>query len=125
MLKQLSRLEKTRNIVLLAFVILMAVSLVFFYAPRQNERIDNLGRSQETVATVGSETITLGQVATTRANIEKRNEAQSAQYGGQFKIPAPPIKSVLDGEISQALIRQEARRLNLMPTDDEVAATIR
>ena len=33
MLKQLGRLERTRNIVILGFAILMAVSLIVFYAP--------------------------------------------------------------------------------------------
>ena len=33
MLKQLGRLERTRNIVILGFAVLMAVSLIVFYAP--------------------------------------------------------------------------------------------
>jgi hypothetical protein len=33
MLKQLSRLERTRNILILGFVALMAVSLVLFFRP--------------------------------------------------------------------------------------------
>ncbi len=41
MLKQLGRLERTRNIVILVFAILMAVSLIFFYAPgRSASNID-------------------------------------------------------------------------------------
>jgi hypothetical protein len=39
MLKQLGRLERTRNIVILLFAILMAVSLVIFYAPGRHRAI--------------------------------------------------------------------------------------
>ena len=38
MLKQLRRFERTRNIVILLFAILMAVSLIVFYAPGRQLR---------------------------------------------------------------------------------------
>lgn len=117
MLKQLSRLEKTRNFILLAFVVLMAISLIFFYAPR-SETQQVLARSQESLATVGSETITVGEVATAQENIKRRySQFGSANY-------TPPLKSIVDGEISSRLIRQEAVRLGLTATDDEVRAEI-
>lgn len=117
MLKQLSRLEKTRNFVLLAFVVMMAVSLIFFYAPR-SETQQVLTRSQESVATVGSETVTLGELATVQENLKRRySQFGSANY-------TPPLKSVLDGEISSRLMRQEAARLGLTATDDEVRVEI-
>src|SRR4028118_661808 len=115
MLKQLSRLEKTRNFVLLTFVVLMAVSLIFFYAPR-SETQQVLARSQESLATVGSETITVGEVAIVQENLKRRYSM--ANY-------TPPLKSVVDGEISSRLIRQEAARLNLAATDAEVRVEIR
>ncbi len=56
MLKQLGRLERTRNIVILGFAVLMAVSLIVFYAPgRTASRIDP-SRNTEVVAKVGSAT---------------------------------------------------------------------
>ena len=55
MLKFFSRLERTRNLVLLFFAIFMAASLVFFYAPTRNAVSENLGQSTETAAKVGSE----------------------------------------------------------------------
>ncbi|HYP50053.1 MAG TPA: SurA N-terminal domain-containing protein [Pyrinomonadaceae bacterium] len=115
MLKQLSRLEKTRNFILLTFVVLMAVSLIFFYAPR-SETQQVLARSQESLATVGSETITVGEVAIVQENLKRRYSM--ANY-------TPPLKSVVDGEISSRLIRQEAARLNLTATDEEVRVEIR
>lgn len=120
MLKQLSRLEKTRNSIILVFVVLMALSLVLFYAPaRNNQRDEVLTRSQETVATVGGDTITLGDVATRQENVAK----QYAQFGGGSFTP--PVKSILDGEISNSLVRQEAQRLGLVASDVEVANSIR
>lgn len=119
MLKQLSRLEKTRNTILLLFVVLMAISLVIFYAPSRNtEATANLSRSQETAATVGSETVTVGEVATAQENMMR----QYAQFGSQF---TPPVKNILDGEIASRLVRIEATRLNLNASDEEVAASIR
>lgn len=118
MLKQLSRLEKTRNFVLLAFVVLMAVSLIFFYAPR-SETQQVLTRSQETLATVGSETVTVGEVALEQENLKR----QYSQFGGA-QAYTPPVKSVLDREISSRLMRQEAARLNLAASDEEVRVEI-
>ena len=118
MLKQISRLEKTRNYVLLGFVVMMAASLIFFYAPRRTEQTQNLTRSQETIASVGGETISVGELATAQENAAK----QYAQFGSQFK---PPAKTLLNGEISSRLIRLEAARLNLTPTDEETAVYIR
>jgi peptidyl-prolyl cis-trans isomerase D len=119
MLKQLSRLEKTRNTILLAFVVLMAVSLIFFRLGGPVENQDSLARSQETAATVGDETITVGDLA-----IGQQNRArQYAQYG--MNSYTPPVKGILDGEISNRLIRLEAQRLGLAVSDQEVAADIR
>jgi peptidyl-prolyl cis-trans isomerase D len=118
MLRQLSRLEKTRNFVLLAFVVLMAVSLIFFYAPSSGVQ-STLARSQETVATVGGDYITVGDVATQQENLKRRY----SQFGSSGFTP--PAKTVLDDEINTRLVRQEAARMNLTPTDEEVATEIR
>ncbi|MEP6924383.1 MAG: peptidyl-prolyl cis-trans isomerase, partial [Pyrinomonadaceae bacterium] len=125
-LKQLSRLEKTRNTILLLFVALMAISLVLFYAPARNtDPGANLTRSQDTAATVGSETITVGDVAIEQQNMAQQMARQYAQFGAQFTPPPTPAKTVLNNEISNRLIRLEAARLGLTPSDQEVAANIR
>ena len=62
MLKFFTRLEKTRNFVILIFAILMVASLVLFYAPTQSGVQTNLGRSTETVASVSGEKITVGEL---------------------------------------------------------------
>lgn len=113
MLKFFSRLERTRNFVLLAFAILMVASLVFFYAPsNRNIASENMTRSDETAAKVGSERVTIGELALQQANM--------SQMGRSL-----PSKFTLDRLISQRLVRLEANRLGLETADAEVATYIR
>lgn len=114
MLKFFNRLEKTRNFFILIFALLMVASLVFFYAPTSNEIQGDLGRSQETVATVGDETITVGE-------LYRQKEAYSRFSQGQ----SFPAKMMLNSIISGRIGRIEAERLGLTATDAEVAAQIR
>lgn len=114
MLKFFSRLERTRNFVLLIFAILMGLSLVLFYAPTRNSVQGNLTTSSESVAKVGSEYVTVGELVRQKENL-------SQIYGGR----APASKTLLDGMISQRIVRQEAERLGLTATDAEVANYIR
>ncbi len=115
MLKFFSRLEKTRNFVILIFAIFMAGSLIFFYAPSRNGAVQEvLSRSTETLATVGSEKITVGELALQVENMQRR-------YGSK----APESKLFLDSIISSRIIRTEAKRLGLTASDEEVARQIR
>lgn len=114
MLKLFSRLEKTRNFILLAFAIIMVASLVFFYAPTQGDIASTLTTSSETAAKVGSEDITVGEVA-----------RQKESYARFMQGRPYPAKMIVDGLISSRLIRVEAERLGLTASDAEVAAEIR
>lgn len=114
MLKFFSRLERTRNFVLLIFAVLMAASLVLFYAPTRQGVQENLSASNETVAKVGSETVTVGEVVTQKENLSKL-------YGGR----AIPAKLLLDGMVRDRVLRVEANRLGLVASDAEVADEIR
>lgn len=109
MLKFFSRLERTRNFVLLLFAILMVTSLVLFYAPTRNTSLENPTRSTETVAKVGSESVTAGELATIN----------------QLYRGAIPSSQILDSLIPSRIVRQEADRLGLTATDAEVAEAIR
>ena len=107
MLKQLGRLERTRNIVILLFAILIAVSLVIFYAPgRTSSNIDPT-KNTEVVAKVGSRNITVADLARVRENYTQMfgNRINLAQLGGN--------KRFLDGLIGRHVIAQEAERLGL------------
>jgi peptidyl-prolyl cis-trans isomerase D len=119
MLKQLGRLERTRNIVILLFAVLMAVSLVIFYAPGRTASNVDPTRNTEVVAKVGSASITIADVARIRENYAQMfgSRISLAQLGGN--------KRFLDGLISKQVISQEAARLGLSASDTELAERIR
>lgn len=112
MLKFFSRMERTRNFVLLVFAILMVLSLVLFYAPTRNAVQENLTRNEELVARVGSEQVTVSDVAL--------QQESRGRFGRNV-----PSKMLLDQLISQRLVRVEANRLGLPTSDAEVATYIR
>src|SRR5690349_996092 len=119
MLKQLGRLERTRNIVILLFAVLMAVSLVIFYAPGRTASNVDPTRNTEVVARVGSATITVADIARIRENYAQMfgNRISLAQLGGN--------KRFLEGLINKQVISQEAARLGLGASDAELAERIR
>ena len=119
MLKQLGRLERTRNIVILGFAILMAVSLIVFYAPGRNARTLDPSRNTEVVAKVGSARITVADLSRIRENYAQMlgGRMSLAQLGGN--------KRFLEGLISKHVISQEAARLGLGASDAELAEKIR
>ena len=119
MLKQLGRLERTRNIVILFFAFLLAVSFVIFYAPGRTANTIDPTRNTEVVAKVGSDRITVADVARMRENYAQMfgGRVNLAQFGGN--------KRFLDGLISKHVISQEAERLGLAASDAELAEKIR
>src|ERR1041384_2212431 len=119
MLKALSRLERTRNIVILLFAILMAVSLVIFYAPGRNSSSLDPSKNTEVVAKVGSRKVTIADVARVRENYARMlgGRVNLAQLGGN--------KRFLEGLIGRHVIAQEAERLGLGASDSELADKIR
>lgn len=119
MLKQLSRLEKTRSIIIIAFAVLMAVSLVIFYAPGRNNAAVPPIKSTEVLAQVGNEEVTVADLARYKENLQK-------QLGGQFSLAQfGDDRRFLDGLIQSRIISQEAARLGLSASDQEVADSIR
>src|SRR5690242_1276923 len=120
MLKRLARLERTRNLVIIGFAVLMAVSLIIFYAPgRNNTRNLDPSRNTEVVAKVGSDSITIADLARVRENYAQMlgGRVSLAQLGGNRRF--------LDGLIGKLVISQEANRLGLGASDAEVAERIR
>ena len=114
MLKFITRLEKTRNFILLLFAVLMVASLVFFYAPTRGDIVANPLQSTETAASVSGEYITVGDIA-------RQREAYS-----QFSQGRPfPAKMIVNGMIGGKISRVEAARLGLTASDAEVASAIR
>jgi peptidyl-prolyl cis-trans isomerase D len=116
MLKQLGRLERTRNIVILGFAILMAVSLIVFYAPGRSAGSVDPSRNTETVAKVGSISISVADLARERQRYAQFGPQMLAQFGN---------RAVLEGIISKYVMLEEAERLGLSASDAEVADKIR
>ena len=118
MLKQLSRLKHTSRIIVLGFVLLMGVSLIFFYAPRNSGNVEP-ARNTSVVAKVGGEEITVAEVARMKENYLQMfgGRVSMAQLGG--------YKRFIDGLIRNRVVSQEAARLGLAASDAEVAEKIR
>jgi len=118
MLKQLSRLERTRNIVILGFVALMAVSLVLFFRPNSGSNQVEPTKSTEVLATVAGDDITVGDLAQLRAQYMQMLGGQMslAQLGGDQRL--------LDGLIRDRVITAEANRLSLGASEAEVSERI-
>ncbi len=114
MLKLFTRLEKTRNFVLLLFAVIMVASLVFFYAPTRGDIAANPMQSTEVAADVAGEPITVGDIARQR------------EMYSQFSQGRPyPANLLVNGMISNKVTAAEAERLGLTASDAEVAAAIR
>jgi peptidyl-prolyl cis-trans isomerase D len=120
MLKQFSRMEKTRNWIIILFAALMGLSLIFFYAPGGRGALSPLGANNEVVAEVRGDEITVGDL-----NRAMESTARMQQmFGGQFSM-AGRERMMLDGVISSRIVRQEAARLKLWPSDEELRTEIR
>jgi peptidyl-prolyl cis-trans isomerase D len=119
MLKQLSRLERTRSIIIVGFAVLMAVSLIFFYAPGRNSNVTEPSKNTTVVAKVGREEITVAQVT-------QRKENYLQMFGGQVSIARlGGYSSFVDRLVRERVVAQEALRLGLGASDGEVADRIR
>ncbi len=118
MLKQLGRLERTRSIIIIGFAVLMAVSLIVFYAPGHTSNVEP-SKNTQVVAKVGGEEITVAAVAQLRENYQQMfgGKINLAQLGGN--------KRFVEGLIRDRVIAQEAARLGLAASDAEVADKIR
>ena len=112
MLKRLARLERTRNVVILGFAVLMAVSLVFFYAPGRSASGIDPTKNTESVAKVGSDHITVAQLARQRDSMMQTYGPQIASLRGN--------RIFLDGLIRGRVVVQEAERLGLGASDGEL-----
>jgi peptidyl-prolyl cis-trans isomerase D len=124
MLKQLSRLERTRNLVIVAFAIIMAGSLVLFYAPGRNSANVAPAVSPEVLAKVSGDEITVGDLVTRKENLQQ-NLLQ--RFGSQLSLAQLGYtdKRFLDELINERVVAQEAARLGLAASDAEVADAIR
>lgn len=115
MLKQFSRMERTRNWLIITFAILMGISLVLFYAPGRNQVNANPATNTEVLAKVNRDEITV-------ADLYRQKQAAQQRFGGQFSLAQIGFtdKAMLDDLVRNKIIAQEARRLSLGASDAEV-----
>jgi peptidyl-prolyl cis-trans isomerase D len=119
MIKLLSRMERTRSLIIIGFALLMGVSLVLFYAPGRGGSVTPAALAREVVARVGREEITVG-------DLNAVKQIYSQMFGGPLGLlQLGGDKRILDGLIRDRVIAQEAARLGLAPSDAEVADAIR
>ena len=118
MLKQLSKLERTRNVLILGFVGLMAVSLVLFFRPNSGASRVEPTKSTQVLAVVGGEEITVAEFATHKLNLQ----ARYSQFGAQFSLARLGYTDsrILDELIMARVIDQEAKRLGLGASESEI-----
>ncbi|MCA1850413.1 MAG: SurA N-terminal domain-containing protein, partial [Acidobacteria bacterium] len=114
MLKLLSKMERTRSLIIVGFAVLLALSLVVFYAPsRSNTSISST--NTEVLASVNGEEITVGDVASTLSARGADASMLNRQIG----------ELLLKQLISDRVKVQEAERLGLTVSDAELAERIR
>ena len=118
MLKQLSKLERTRNVLILGFVGLMAVSLVLFFRPNSGTSRIEPTKSTQVLAVVGGEEITVAEFTTHKLNLQ----ARYSQFGSQFSLARMGYTDtrILDELIMARVIEQEAKRLGLGASESEI-----
>ena len=120
MLKFFSRLEKTRNIVIIFFAALVVVGMVVAGVyNRSGAAVANPFKSREVLAKVGSEEVTVADYTLLKKKME-------SQFGGNFSLAQLGMtgERILDQAINARIALQEARRLGLTASDEEVREVI-
>ncbi|HEX8557901.1 MAG TPA: SurA N-terminal domain-containing protein [Pyrinomonadaceae bacterium] len=116
MLKFFSRLEKTRNLVIIFFAILVVLGMVVAGVyNRPSAAVANPFKSREVLARVGGDEVTVADFSLLKKKIE-------SQFGGNFTLAQIGMTSdrILDQAINSRVSLQEAERLGLTASDEEV-----
>ena len=124
MLKFFSRLEKTRGVVIISFAVLVVTGLVVAgYNRGGGTAIANPSNSKEPLAKVGRDEVTVADYTL----LKKKIEGQYSQFGGQISLAQLGMtpERILDQAINARVALQEARRLGLTASDEEVRDLIR
>lgn len=120
MLKMFSRMKRTRNWLIVFFAVVLVVGLVVAGVyNRTDVAIANPFKSKEVLASVRGDDITV-------ADFTLRKTMRESQFGGQFTLAQLGFtgERLLDEAIGNRIAVQEAERLNLKPSDEEVRAEI-
>lgn len=120
MLKFFSRLEKTRNVVIIFFAALVVVGMVVAGVyNRSGAAVANPFKNREVLAKVGSDEVTVADYTLLKKKME-------SQFGGNFSLAQLGMtgERILDQAINSRIALQEARRLGLTASDEEVRDVI-
>jgi len=120
MLKFFSRLEKTRNIVIIFFAIIVVLGmLVAGVYNGSGVAVANPFKSREVLARVGGDEVTVADFSVLKKKIEN-------QFGGSFSLAQIGMTNdrILDQAINSRVSLQEAHRLGLNASDEEVRSEI-
>jgi peptidyl-prolyl cis-trans isomerase D len=120
MLKFFSRLEKTRNLVIIFFALLVVVGMVVAGVyNRPSAAVANPFKSREVLAKVGPDEVTVADFSLLKKKIE-------SQFGGQFTLAQIGMTNdrILEQAVNSRIALQEARRLGLTASDEEVRDAI-
>jgi peptidyl-prolyl cis-trans isomerase D len=120
MLKFFSRLEKTRNIVIIFFAALVVVGMVVAGVyNRSGAVVANPFKNRDVLAKVGSDDVTVADYSLLKKKME-------SQFGGNFSLAQLGMtgERILDQAINSRIALQEARRLGLTASDEEVRDVI-
>src|ERR1044071_7906317 len=116
MLKFFCRLEKTRNVVIIFFAALVVIGMVVAGVyNRSGAAVANPFRNREVLAQVGSDEVTVADFTLLKKKME-------SQFGGNFSLAQLGMtgERILDQAVNSRVALQEARRLGLTASDEEV-----
>jgi len=123
MLTFFRRMEKARNVVIVLFAVLVVLGLVVAGYNRGggSAAITNPFKSNEALAKVNGEDVTVADFSL----LKKKMENQYSQYGGiSLTQMGMTDDRILDQAVNPRIAAQEARRLGLAASDEEVRDSI-
>lgn len=119
MLRLFSRMERARNWLIIAFALVIGLSMVLFTLNRYANPDAAAATNNEVIASVNGDEITVG-------DLTRQKENYTRQFGGQISLAQLGLtdRRVLDGIVQRKLVAQEAERLGLGVSKEELAARI-
>src|SRR3954465_11840894 len=120
MLKFFTKMEKTRKYVIAFFAFLMVLGMVVAGVYNRSGAVNaNPFKNREVLAKVGSDEVTVADYTLLKKKME-------SQFGGNFSLAQLGMTGgrILDQAINSRIALQEARRLGLTASDEEVRDVI-
>jgi len=121
MLKMFTRLERTRNWIIIFFAALLVIGMAVAGVYNQGSTaIANPFKSRDVLASVNGDDVTVADFALRKKVFEQRT-------GGQISLAQMGMtgERVLDTLVNDRIVGQEAARLDLKPSAEEVREAIR